>query len=153
MLPSKYPITPQVREAINSIAQEIGSRAADAAYVVYLIYDPSRPDPAETYPSLPLYVGETLNVEARYKDHMQRAMGRGGRMSAIHKEINSIGMRGVLPRMLLLEGCQTRLESVGAENRWAQLLWRRGYKLFNLVTGQCEAVTDQEYRRYQSNRF
>lgn len=34
--------------------------------------------------------------------------------------------------------------------RW---MWRRGYRLFNLVAGQCEAVTDKEYRRYLNNRF
>ena len=138
---------------IDTIAAEAKEMASSAAYVVYLIFDPSRPDPQGTYEGLPLYIGESSQVETRFKTHLRCALSRQGTAGSVHNEIYRMAERCVLPRILLLEECASRAASLEAEIRWAQKLLYQGYALFNRLPGQRAAVDEHHYRHHQRQRL
>ena len=138
---------------IDTIAAEAKEMAGSAAYVVYLIFDPSRPDPQGTYEGLPLYIGESSQVETRFKTHLRCALSRQGTAGSVHNEIYRMAERCVLPRVVVLEGCASRAASLEAEIRWAQKLLHQEYAIFNRLPGQSEAVDEHHYRRHQRQRL
>ena len=143
----------ELKKLIDAIAEEAGLLAGPAAYVVYLIYDPSRRDPHGQYRGLPLYVGETSELAKRFKSHMRRALGLQGTRGSVHNEIYRMAQDGALPGVTILETSKTRADSLEAELRWAQKLLHQGHRLFNRMPGQAKAVNEHQYRRKQCDRL
>lgn len=143
----------ELAKLIDAMAEEADLAAGPAAYVVYLIVDPARTDPAGQFPGLPLYVGETSQFSKRLKTHMRVALSRRGTKGSVHNEIYRMAELGLLPQFTILETCPSRAASLEAEIRWAQHLLGKGYTLFNRLDGQAAPVNETEYRRYQSKRL
>lgn len=143
----------ELKKLIDAIAEEAGLLAGPAAYIVYLIYYPSRRDPHGHHPGLPLYVGETSELAKRFKSHMRCALGLQGTRGSVHNEIYRMTETGSLPGVMMLETCKTRAESLEAEIRWAQKLLHQGYRLFNRMPGQAKPLNEHQYRRKQRDRL
>ncbi|MBV7256129.1 GIY-YIG nuclease family protein [Pacificimonas sp. WHA3] len=143
----------ELKKLIDAIAEEAGLLAGPAAYVVYLIYDPSRRDPHRQYRGLPLYVGETSELAKRFKSHMRRVLGLNGTNGSVHAEIYRMAQDGALPGVTVLGISNARAESLEVELRWAQKLLHHGYRLFNRMPGQAKAVNEHQYRRKQRDRL
>ncbi|MBD2842609.1 GIY-YIG nuclease family protein [Erythrobacter rubeus] len=143
----------ELKKLIDAIAEEAGILAGPAAYVVYLIYDPSRRDPYGQHPGLPLYVGETSELAKRFKNHMRSALGLQGTKGSVHNEIYRMAQNGALPGIIILETCKSRADSLEAEIHWAQKLLHQGYRLFNRMPGQAKAVNEHQYRPKQRDRL
>jgi hypothetical protein len=143
----------ELRDRIDAISAEVGLLAGSAPYVVYLILDPRRADPAGEFEGLPLYVGESADPARRVKSHFRRGLSRQGSAASIHNELYRMALAQRLPIFQILEVCHTRSESLIAETRWAQRLLAAGYQLFNKLPEQTRQMDAKLVARYNGKRL
>lgn len=147
------PMPAAMREQIEGMAQEVAELVPDDAYTIYMILDPTRPDPTGILPGVPIYVGQSGAAARRIKSHMQRALMQSVRRGSLYERIFTIVQAGAMPIFRVLQLHQTRLESVQGETIWAQRLLRDGACLYNRWPEQSRLMAGKELARRQRRRL
>lgn len=79
------------------------------------------------------YIGQTNNLDRRYRDHISASLNENSGTYNIHKArwIRTLIDKGIKPKMEILSECMTLVESNFEENFWITYLSYLGIKLTN----------------------
>lgn len=144
MLRTKAKVREIYGEQIEAIAKNAHTQAQGASYVVYLILDPTLPDPHGLFPSTPIYVGQTGRIYGRIKDHCEQALVYGGPEGSLKAILTNLIESGNPPAVMVAQLCNNTISSRFAETRWAQKLLAMGYKLKNRAPLQRSIMTTKQ---------
>lgn len=137
---------PGIPTRIEETAERAESQAAGAPYVVYVILDPTQPDPFGRFRILPIYVGVSSLIRRRVRKHFRRA-AYDAFGSPVAGRVRKLLLRGVVAEFEVIDRLDNKLDAMIAETAHAQRLLKIGYRLCNCWYFQGHILTDAEMEK------
>lgn len=138
---------PGLHTIIEDMAERIGQQADGASHVVYVILDPTQPDPLGQFKALPIYVGVTRRIRRRVKQHFRCAAYNEFGNKVIYRRLRNLLLQNVVAEFEVIERFDTKLDAMIAETMHAQRLLRAGYTLCNRWFFQRYILTEREMEK------
>lgn len=130
-----------LREAVTDATERVRQQAEGAAYVIYLILDPTQADPLGQFEALPIYVGLSSNVGQRVENHYRRAALKKLDGHRVCGHMRELMRQDILAGFEVIDRYDKEIDAKIAETVYAQLLLRSGYRLYNLWPSQSRILT------------
>ena len=141
---------PGIPTRIEDMAQHAEMQAAGADHVVYVILDPTRPDPLGQFKSLPIYVGVSGEIRIRVKKHFREAAYNDFGRNPLYGRMRALLLRDVVAEFEVIDRLDNKVDGMIAETAHAQRLLKAGYRLCNCWYFQRTILTDAEMAKVVS---
>lgn len=129
-----------LRDGVRDVSERAQQQAEGAAFAIYLILDPTQPDPLGQFEALPIYVGLSSNVGRRVEKHFRRAALKKLDGHLVCGRMRELMRQDVLAGFVVVDRYEDEIDAKIAETVFAQLLLHSGYRLYNLWPSQSKIL-------------
>ena len=128
-------------DAVRDVREGAQQQAEGAAFAIYLILDPTQPDPLGQFEALPIYVGLSSNVGRRVEKHFRRAALKKLDGHLVCGRMRELMRQDILAGFVVVDRYEDEIDAKIAETVFAQLLLQAGYRLYNLWPSQSQILS------------
>lgn len=120
-----------IKSQIDKLAEQFRLEVKTSPYVIYMILDPTQPDPKGQHQGLPIYVGVSSQIHHRLKQHFRAAGASEPGNRALYQLLGRLLQQQILVKFEIVERLDNKRDAMIAETVHAQRLLAAGYRLMN----------------------